>query len=224
VLRMRIFLCLVLPLFLLSGCFKTSETESPPVVAPTLNLQGWKFLAKIQATYASDSSSVPTNVYVFPALRLNGNGQPIDVLSHRMDDSGALQWFSPAPRAGEIQSVIEKKLTTKGFRVISFQDLLNFPKSHSVLVFNPYFTEARWSDGNADKGVPEGWSTFTRVTASTYPMDLNPAEKRDIIQQELVSLFKEQSNAPDVVKRSLVYSIDHIGQNREWSESISLLK
>jgi hypothetical protein len=221
---MRIFLCLVLPLFLLSGCFKTSESESSSEAAPTLNLLGWYFFAKIKTTYVSDSDIVPTDVYVFPALRLGRNGQPIDALSHRVDDRGELQWFSAAPRAGEVQSVIEKKLITKGFRVISFQDLMNFPKAHSVLVFNPYFMEARWSDGDAGKGVPEGWSTFARLTASTFPMDLDPVGKRDILQQELVSLFQKQSNAPDVVKRSLVYLIDHIGQNKEWSESISLLK
>jgi hypothetical protein len=214
----------VLPLFLLSGCFKTSESNSTPEAAPTLNLLGWHFFAKIKTTYVSDSKRVPKDVYVFPALRLSANGLPIDTLSHRVDEDGALRWFSSAPRAGEIQSVIERKLAAKGFRVISFQDLMNFPKAHSVLVFNPYFTEARWSDGDAGKGVPEGWSTFTRVTASTFPMDLDPAGKRDILQQELVSLFKEQSNAPDVVKRSSTYLIDHIGQNREWSESISLLK
>jgi hypothetical protein len=221
--HMRMFLYLLLPL-LMTGCLKTNEPKASPEPAPTLNLADWQFLAKINAIYASDSELVPKEAYVFPALRLGANGQPIDALAHRMDADGALRWFSPAPRAGEIQVVIEQKLSTKGFKIISFQSLMNSQKGHSVLVFNPYFIDARWSDGDTLKAIPEGWSTFTRLTASTYPMDLNPAEKRDIIQQELVSLYREKSNSQDVIKRSLTYLIDHIGQTREWTEPVSLLK
>ena len=223
-LHMRTPLFLVLLVFFFAGCLNTNQPEPAKPIAQILNLPDWRFLANVKAVYASEVDLMPKNAYVFPALRLNPSGQPNDTLSHRIDANGELQWFSPAPQAGEIQSVIEKRLKQRGYQILSFQDLMDSSKDHSVLVFNPYFTEARPSKGDGSKGIPKGWSTFTRLTGSTFPQDLNPAEKQDMIQQETITLFTKESNAPNVVKRSFMFSVDHTGQNREWSESISLLE
>lgn len=178
----------------------------------------------MKATYVGESSSVPIAAYVFPALRLDSRGQAVDALTHRMNDDGELLWYSPAPRGGEIQAVIQNALKGRGFRVITFAELQNYPEAHSVVVFNPYFTEVRKSEADIEKNVPGGWSTFTRITGSTYPADLDPSQKRDIIQQEVVTLFSEKSAASDVIKQSAANLIQAMGQNREWSETLSLVQ
>jgi hypothetical protein len=92
-----------------------------------------------------------------------------------------------------------------------------------VSVFNLYYAEASASRDNPQALPSESWTTFTRITAATYPQDLNPNDKRDLMNQELVTLFNGKRQGPDVVKRSHRFLLEYIGANRQWSESINLL-
>lgn len=220
---MRIPILCALAVLFLSACSLTKKPEEAPVQVGT-GLRQWTFMVKASAHFAQGESQVPKQIYVFPALRLNGMGQPIDALSHRVDADGALRWISPAPGGAEIKTVIENKLRRKGFRILTFQQMTEVSQGHSVFVLNPYFTQA------SPLSVPEGfevgdagWTTFVRITGATFPLDLDPAKKKELMNQEAVSLFNESKQGRGVVKTSLEYLLDNIGKNKEWSESLSLL-
>lgn len=176
---------------------------------------------KASVHFVENRETLPRRAYVFPPLRLDGAGRPIDALAYRLNAEGTLDWFSPAPQAAEIQRVIQNKLKSKGFTLVSFQELSEMDSSHAVSVLNPYFTEARAASGEADGN--EGWTAFVRVTAASFPFDLNPLGKKDLMNQEVVTLFKEKESSIEVVKRSSEYLLDFMGQRRQWSDSISLL-
>jgi hypothetical protein len=159
----------------------------------------------------------------FPALRLDNEGQQIDQLSHRTREDGSLKWYSPAPLGMDLKHIAERKLRQRGFLPVSFGDLTATAKDHAILVVNLYYKEATPSTDNPVADPDKSWTTFSRVTAATFPKDLNPSRKRDLMNQELVSLFNGKAKGPDVIKRSHRYLFNHIGQNRQWSESINLL-
>ncbi len=214
---MRLLILSILPILIFSAC-SMREPAVDEAPSSALNIRKWTFLIKASATFAKDQEIVPSKAYVFPALRLDTNAQPIDVLAYQIDNKGQLKWISPAPRGGEVQAVIQNKLRKKGFRIIEFQELSEMAADHSVLVLNPYYTEARPSqDGR-------GFTVFTRITAATFPKDLNPAAKKDLMNQEGVTLFNEAELGPSVVKRSAKYLLDFMGTNKQWSESLSLFE
>ncbi|MDQ8196035.1 hypothetical protein QEH59_16485 [Coraliomargarita sp. SDUM461004] len=184
----------------------------------------WSFLAKAHASVADGRKEIPSQVYVFPALRLDSQGQPIDVLSYRVDDTGALKWNSAAPLGAELKTIVEKRLAQIGFQVLPFTALTESSKDHSVTVFNLYYREASPSSDNPGADPELTWTTFARVSAATFPQDLDPNRKLDLINQEVVTLFNGREKEASVVKRSSEYLLDFIGASRDWSESINLLQ
>ena len=220
--RMRLLSIILLASLFLTACSSWRDSpesvESPP--ANQLNFSKWTVVVKAKTVFALDRKTVPSLAYVFPALRLNSNAQPMDALSYQLDEAGALNWVSSAPRATEIQTVIENKLRTRGFRILSFQELTDSQKDHAVLVFNPYYSAANQLP---EMSGDTGWTSFIRITAATFPGDLNPQKKMDVMNQEAVTLYHSKSQRYDVIKHCSEYLLDHLGQNKEWSEQLPLV-
>ena len=107
---------------------------------------------------------------------------------------------------------------------MSFQEMVDFPEGHSVLVFNLYYAEASASKDNPSADPNSSWTTFVRITAATFPQNLNPQAKRDVMNQELVSIFNDREKGEGVIKRSAIYLLDYIGVTRQWKESINILQ
>jgi hypothetical protein len=219
---MKISICILLSLTFLAGC-RTGADIANESEATVLRIPKWSFLVRASASFDKDYKEVPKRVYVFPALRLNTNGQPIDQLSPRQMTDGALQWYSQAPLGSQLKVVVENKLSKEGFRPISFQEMMDYPEGHSILVFNLYYAETSASKDNPTADPDSSWTTFTRITAATFPQDLNPQAKRDIMNQEVVTLFNDREKGAGVIKRSANYLLDYMGITRQWSESVNLL-
>ena len=221
-LDMKSTLCCLLVALLLFGCRHVEDPATAPATK-TLQMPRWVFLAKASATFAQGQSSLPKRAYVFPALRLNAQGQAIDQLAYRQSADGSLSWNSAAPLGAELKAVVEQKLLELGFKPITFGELTAVTADHMVSVFNLYYAEASASRDNPQALPAESWTTFTRITAATFPQDLNPHAKRDLMNQELVTLFNGQTQGAGVVKRSHRFLLDYIGANRQWSETINQL-
>jgi hypothetical protein len=207
---------------LLCGCRQFEETASAPVTRE-LHLPKRHFLAKASATFAQGQGNLPKRAYVFPALRLNAQGQAIDQLVYRQSDDGSLSWNSAAPLGAELKASVERKLLELGFKPISFGELTAVATDHAVTVFNLYYAEASASRDNPQGLSAQSWTTFSRITAATFPQDLNPHAKRDLMNQELVTLFNGKIQGAEVIKRSHGYLLDAIGANRQWSDTVNLL-
>lgn len=222
---MRYWLTAFSILIVCCGCqHRTSNADTSGADATNrLNVPKWTFLAKISTIFDEAYERVPKKAYVFPALRLNAQAAPIDQLSYRILEDDSLGWFSAAPLGMELKTVVENKLRRQGFVTIPFSELTASPGDHSVLVFNIYYREASASRDNPTANPADSWTTFSRITAATFPQNLDPSQKRDLMNNELVSLFNGAALGEDVIKRSKSFLLDHLGQNRQWSESINLL-
>ena len=199
------------------------EEDSTDSAGRKLHLPNWTFLAKASATVAEGRTQIPKRAYIFPAMRLNASGQIIDQLAHRVQTDGTLSWYSAAPLGSELQLIAKRQLTKQGFTVIPFNTLTTSPTDHSVTVFNLYYTEANPSRDNPNAAPEASWTTFCRITAATFPNDLNPNAKQDLMHQELVSLFNGKRTGTSVTKHSVPYLLKHIGETRQWSDQINLL-
>ena len=213
---------IILTALWLVGC-QHIEEDSTDSAGRKLHLPNWTFLAKASATVAEGRTQIPKRAYVFPAMRLNASGQVIDQLAHRVQADGTLSWYSPAPLGSELQVIAERQLIKQGFRVIPFSTLTATTTDHSVTVFNLYYTEANASRDNPNAAPEASWTTFCRITAATFPRDLNPNAKQDLMHQELVSLFNGKRTGTSVTKHSVPYLLKHIGETRQWSDQINLL-
>ncbi len=220
---MKPFFLLSIAALLLSSCKSTPDKQAEAPKAAAIHFSKWGFLVQANARFLEKQQTIPKPAYIFPAIRLSESGQPIDQLIPKTDKAGRLSWSSPAPLSHELKSTVESKLKQKGFRIVTFQNLLEMESPHSISVFNIYYSETRTSISKEDPSSEPRWTNFSKITASTFPMDLSPNGKKDLMQQEIVTLFEREELGKSVAKESLTYLLDHIGENRQWSEMLTLV-
>lgn len=208
--------------FYWSACSSTRDTAEAQNSGGYQALSKWTALINAKAVCASSKEQLPNKAYVFPALRLNQETQVIDSLSYLEDEAGALKWISPAPHAAELQAIIQNELKSQGFTVISFQELTNSHEDHQILVLNPYYVPAYQPQDRVNQET--GWSSFVRITAATYPGDLTPQRKIDLVNLEAITLYQYKSSEIDVVKTASGYLLKHLGKNEDWSDNLLLLQ
>lgn len=220
--NLRVSIVSIFLISLLVGCLGPNNGSVDREVV-SVNLPRWSFLASASGQMEAGRERLPKVVYVFPALRLNDQGQPMDQMRHREDAAGGLLWSSTAPAGHEIKMIIEKKLRQKGFAPGTFSALTQAPEGHAILVVNPFYKEAGPSSYNSESAADASWINLIRIEAATFPLDLNPNKKRELFALEAVSLFNDRSLDDQVFKCAAAYLLDHIGRSGTWSERVNLL-
>jgi hypothetical protein len=218
----RLFILLIASC-LLSAC----KSREPEVVSDTditsIQMPAWSFMASANGSVQAGRTEVPKFAFVFPALRLDAAGQVMDQLSHRQGPAAGLLWHSSAPLGGELQIILEKQLQSKGFELVSFDDLTKGMSSHSVTVFNPYYNEAVPSRYNNAANPDASWVNIIRIEGATYPEDLDPNAKIKVLHLELVALYNRKQLSSDVAKHSIRYLMKNFGRTGEWTERVNML-
>ena len=185
----------------------------------SFNLPKYVLQMQAKSAYAEAQRSIlPKRAYVFPALRIDPEGRPLDALQHRTVLGGNLVWDSPAPRAAEVKSVVEQALRKRGFVIVGFESVLEASGGHQVLVVNPYLTRRlAVEDQESIKRV------FVRLIGSTLPASIDPAGKIDWFNQEAIVFFDHELAVLDVAKRVLSTLVQNIGRNRQWQDRLHIL-
>lgn len=214
-----LFVCM---LILVIGC--ESDSQKPiSDRADELRIPKWSFLGKVSANFVDAQATVPRKAYVFPVVRLDSAGNPIDQMSYRLDEADQLSWHTDVPSGGEIKVIIENKLRERGFTIVEFSEVAGAKQGRTVLVFNPYFREPTPAAENPEADLSGSWSTYARITAATFGTDLTPESRIELMNQELLSLYNGKEKSGNVKKRTFEYLLDYIGVNRQWSELIYML-
>ncbi len=202
---------------LLSGCETTQggPAPAPPKEGPYVPKQR-VIRSRLTARTAQGVFNVSRQFYVFPPLQMDHKHQPMGQFSYGLDEAGRLFWISPAPSAEKIRDFIDKELRKASFETISFDALTKSETEHQVLVLNPYF-----SLPIQDRGTG-GQLVFVRVTIATYPSSLDPAQRREIINLEGLTICHPEDDYIQVVKKTLELVLQNMGMNRDWMQDVSL--
>ena len=219
----RSLLILLTAACLVSACKNREPAVASDADITSIQMPTWSFMASANGSTQVGRTEVPKLAYVFPALRLDAAGQVMDQLSHRQGPEAGLLWHSTAPLGSELQIILEKQLQSKGFELVSFDDLSKGMGSHSVSVFNPYYNEAGPSRYNKSADPDESWVSIIRIEGATYPEDLDPNARLKVLHLELVALFNGKQLSSDVARHSIGYLIRNFGRTGEWTERVNML-
>ena len=188
-----------------------------------MQMPKWSFMASANGSMQAGLKEVPKLAYVFPALRLDAAGQVMDQLSHRQGPAAGLLWHSTAPLGSELQIILEKQLQSKGFELVSFDELTKGMGSHSVSVFNPYYKEAEPSRYNNVADPDASWVNIIRIEGATYPENLDPNARLEVLHLELVALFNGKQLGSDVARHSIKYLVKNLGRTGKWTKRVNML-
>jgi hypothetical protein len=219
-----VFSCIVLFFILVAvgGC-RSSKGEvinQPIKKSKPVKLERNQVRVKVDAHFFSDSPDIPISVYVFPPLRVDQNGTPVDEYQPIRDRKESLVgWKSLAPFSESIKGLTESFFEDRGFRVISFSDLLHAKKDHSFLVVMPYYSAAITPLGSSEDGNPLPLASFLfSLKGMTFPRDLDPASGREVFLQNIWVLCRRNDSFKTVLAITSRIAVFNIGKTKSYSD------
>ena len=203
---------------LLANCHNSPS----PVLADSSRIKKHVILSptqirfKLNFHFLSPSPEIPICVFVFPPLRVNGSGIPTEALSPVFDRKGdVMGWKSPAPKARELKLYIESFFEEKGYRVLSFEDVIETKKDHAILIVSPYYSSAVLL-----KNSKQTVSLFVSLKGFTFPGDLNPQERKVIFDQGVFVCCQRTDNFKMVMNLAFREAVMNIGKNRSYEDFV----
>ncbi len=199
--RLSHILSLALPLLSCSSCV----SRAPTPVAARVTF-GYKALSAMQA------KDTPSFVYVFPPLRSSQGGRPIEKLIPVTSASGAMEeWKTSSALSMNLKRKISSQLTTRGYRVVTFEELLAVRIPYSVIVVSSFYT--RPYDVKNEAGEVTDTATLVMIKASLFDANLDPKTKKDIITVDGLTKVPAGKEFPGVVDRTIRESFGWFADN-----------
>ncbi len=164
------------------------------------------------AAARTDGSGMPGMVYFFPPLLCDASGQPRETLAPVEDpERGIVDWVTPSAKSHKLRRQLEDYFRSRGDRVVSFEDVLAAEKPHSILIVSTFYSAPVGVEnpkpGQADEYV------LSKMKASTFDVDLDPAKSRDVARIEGVTFFDSNRKPADIEVRSFDAAIRSLGEN-----------
>jgi hypothetical protein len=127
------------------------------------------------------SNEIPTRVYLFPPLRSDAKGSPVESLKPVLDAGGEIiDWRASSGSADALLRKMSGRLSQIGYQVVDFKTVVNAPKPYSILIVSSFYTsEAVIKDapaGDYDR------SQSVMIKASVFDVDLDPRHKIDLLK------------------------------------------
>lgn len=199
---------LVLGIFsFLVGCAAIPQESSQP--------EPGRIALDMSANFSKMAQNLPTRAYVFPPLLMDADGVPVEQYINTVTDDGELLWRAPSAVSEEIQKSIEQRLRTEEFQLVTFSDVQDMKSDHSILVVTPYYSKY-WENTVGQKNEEIVHVVFLRLAGATFPMSLEPDQKMDVFNQELLGFYNPEDAELDVVKLGLAMAVKYIGKNEQW--------
>ena len=157
-------------------------------------------------------ANLPSRVYLFPPLLCDAKGKPRESLTPVEDPKrGIVDWVAPTATSRKVRRQLENYFRSRGNQVVSFQDVLAAETPHSILIVSSFYSVPQAVDapkpGQADKYV------LSMVKASTFGVDLDPANSRALASIDGVTFFDSARKPADIEGRSLDSAMRWLGDN-----------
>lgn len=157
-------------------------------------------------------AQLPTKIYFFPPLVCDAKGKPKESLVPVEEPQrGIVDWVSPSAKSRKVRRQLEDYFRSRGNEVVAFQDVLAAETPHSILIVSSFYSAPLAVEspkpGQADKYV------LCKVKASTFGVDLDPANSRSIASIEGITFFDSARKPSNIEGRSLEAAIRWLGDN-----------
>ncbi|MEY3394713.1 MAG: hypothetical protein RL346_949 [Verrucomicrobiota bacterium] len=165
-----------------------------------------------EALAALQPRDIPAYVYVFPPLRSNKDGKPIETLTTVSSSSGAVvDWKTSSPQSMSLKAKIESRLSQIGYETVSFADLVSVKRPYSVVVISTFYTLPY--DVKNDAGEITDRATLVLIKGALFDGNLDPKTKKDIIKVDGVTKIPVGRNLPDPVTHTVEQAFSWFADN-----------
>jgi hypothetical protein len=165
-----------------------------------------------EATAAMEPKDIPSLVYVFPPLRSNSSGKPIEqLIPVPAPTGGVAEWKTSSATSMALKKNIEADLRMKGYEMMSFGDLLSVKSSYSVLVISTFYTLPY--DVKNDAGEVTDHANLVLIKGALFDGNLDPKTKKDIIKVDGLTKVPVGKEFLDPVSRTVKQAYAWLADN-----------
>lgn len=165
-----------------------------------------------EALASMQPRDIPSFVYVFPPLRSNSSGKPIEQLVPVNSPEGGLsEWKTSSAQSMALKKKIEANLRTRGYETIDFGDLLTVQQSYAVLVISTFYTLPYEVKNEA--GEVTNKATLVMIKGALFDGNLDPKTKKDIIKVDGVTKVPAGKEFSDPVTRTIEQAYSWFADN-----------
>ena len=158
------------------------------------------------------AGSMPGKLFVFPPLRSNSKGIPIENLTAVIDSDGnTTDWQATTARSNHLRKSLENGLSSYGYDIISFGELLDTTEPYSVLVISSFYSDPEVIEGKDTED--EIRACVVMLKGSVFGLDLDPSKKRDLVKIDGLSRYPSAAAPSDPVALSIRELLRKIGEN-----------
>jgi hypothetical protein len=162
----------------------------------------------------SAQGSIPGKVYIFPPLRSNKKGVPIEKLSPVKDAEGNVSdWKASSETSNRLHSKLRTQLSANGYDIIAFSDLVRVQDPYSVLVLSSFYSPPAPTE--TKEGEQAYKACLVMLKGSLFDLELNPATKKDVIQHDGLMKYPAENEMTDPIGKSLSVLFGKVGDNEE---------
>jgi hypothetical protein len=167
-----------------------------------------------KATSGLASNKMPTKVFLFPPLRSDAKGNPVEALKPVQDSDGnIIDWRtsgSSTPQA--LQQIIATELRQQGYQVVDFKTVVSIRVPYSILVVSSFYTpETIVVD--PPKGLDR--SQTVMIKGSVFGVDLDPRGKIDLLKVDGLLNYSAANKPARTLDRAFQESLRWFGDNVE---------
>ena len=117
------------------------------------------------------------------------------------EDGGVADWKTSSSRSMSLRKKISTQLAMKGYRTISFKELVDLGVPQSALVVSTFYTLPYDVKGEADEVTDK--ATLVLIKTAVFDENLDPKSKKDVINVDGLTKVTIGKEFPDPVTRSV---------------------
>lgn len=187
--------------------------KDPPAAANPSKIRG---VFQYSALSGLASNKIPTRIYLFPPLRSDAKGKPVESLKPMQDADGQITGWRPSGGSADaLLRTMSKRLTQMGYEVVDFQTVVNATQPYSILMVSGFYTPAVTIKDAEEGGLDR--SQTVMIKASVFDLNLAPNTKIDLLKVDGLMNYAS-ANPPDrPLERAFEETMRWFGDNVEGS-------
>lgn len=168
-----------------------------------------------KATCSLPSHKIPTKVFLFPPLRSDTRGNPVEALKPIQDSEGNIvAWrCSGSSSVQALQQGIAKEFQKMGYEIIDFQAVVNTRVPYSTLIVSSFYTSETIIEHPAKNGLNRNQTVM--IKGSVFDVDLDPRDKIDLLKVDGLLNYSSENKPPQTALRAFQESLRWLGDNVE---------
>lgn len=158
------------------------------------------------------NNKTPSQVYLFPPLRSDAKGNPLEPLKPVLGPNGEIiNWQASSSSSAALLKSMSQHLRQIGFEVVDFNTVVQAKTPYSILIVSGFYSSEAMIKDAAEGSFDR--SQTVMIKASVFGLDLDPKHKIDLLKVDGLMNYAASNPPARPVERAFEETIRWFGDN-----------